>query len=228
MKIIGLQKLTLLDFPGKTACIIFTQGCNFKCGYCQNSELIPLNSDQLITEEEILEYLTKRQNVLDGVVITGGEPTIQKDLRDFIKKIKDMHFLIKLDTNGSNPDLIKELINDHLIDYVAMDIKMTFNSYEQVIGCKTKIDNIKKSIDLIKKTKIEHEFRTTIINGIHDINTILEICEYVGKKDTMYLQNFEQSEYVVDKKLKSFSNDELINIQKIVGDKYPNVIVRNL
>ena len=207
MKIAGLQKLTLLDYPSKTACIIFTQGCNFKCSFCQNSELIPLKGN---------------------VVITGGEPTIQKDLKDFIKKIKKLGYLVKLDTNGANYSMLKELIEENLIDYVAMDIKTTFEDYESVIKTKVKIDNIKESIKLLKKTSINHEFRTTIIKNIHDIDKILEICKYLGDSEKYYLQNFEQSEYVVDKTLESFSKEELINIQKIVGEKFPNVIVRNL
>ena len=228
MKIAGLQKLTLLDYPSKTACIIFTQGCTFKCSFCQNSELIPLSGNEEITEDDIINYLIKRKNVLDGVVITGGEPTIQKDLKDFIKKIKELGYLVKLDTNGANYSMLKELIEENLIDYVAMDIKTTFEDYEKVIKTKTKMDNIKESIKLLKNSSISHEFRTTIIKNIHDIGKILEICKYLGDSEKYYLQNFEQSEYVVDKTLESFSKEELINIQKIVGEKFPNVIVRNL
>ena len=228
MKIAGLQKLTLLDYPSKTACIVFTQGCNFKCSFCQNSELIPLKGNEQITEEEIFDYLIKRKTVLDGVVITGGEPTIQKDLKDFVEKIKKLGYLVKLDTNGANCVMLKELLDGNLLDYVAMDIKTTFGDYEDVIKTKVKIDNIKESIKLLKKSSINHEFRTTIIKNVHDIDKILEMCKYLGDSEKYYLQNFEQSEYVVDKTLESFSKEELINIQKIVGEKFPNVIVRNL
>ena len=152
MKIVGLQKLTLLDYPGKLSCIIFTQGCNFKCPYCQNSDLIPLNGNEIISEEEVFNFLEKRKKMLDGVVITGGEPTIQKDLEDFISKIKNLGYRVKLDTNGSNPKLLESLITQKLIDYVAMDIKNTFYEYENIIKTKTSIDNIKKSIKLIKNS----------------------------------------------------------------------------
>ena len=228
MKIAGLQKLTLLDYPHQTACIIFTQGCNFKCSFCHNSGLIPLKGDNLISEEELFAYLKKRKNILDGVVISGGEPTIQKDLKEFILKIKELGYLVKLDTNGTNYELLKDLIDNHLVDYIAMDIKSTFDEYEKIIQKKVNLDNIEKSIKLLKKSDIDHEFRTTIIKDIHDIDTILKICKYLGENEKYYLQNFQQSEFVINKDLESFSKEELINIQKIIKDKYPNVIVRDL
>lgn len=227
MIISGFQKLTLLDYPQKTAAIIFTGGCNFRCSYCQNSIFIGKNYS-VISENEIFEYLKKRQKVLDGVVISGGEPTIHKDLKDFIKKIKVLNFLVKLDTNGSNPEMIKELIAEHLVDYIAMDIKHLFNKYSDVIKIDTDIGRIKESIKIIKESNIEHEFRTTIIKNFHDIKTIMKLCEIVGKSDTYYLQNFEDSERVLDKKLIPFSKEELIDIQKKVNNKYSNVVVRGL
>ena len=227
MIISGLQKLTLLDYPNKTACIIFTGGCNFKCSYCQNSDLIGKNPI-MINEEEVFEYLKKRKKVLDGVVVTGGEPTIHKDLPAFIKKIKDLKLLVKLDTNGSNPIMLEELINNHLIDYIAMDIKNTYDDYKVVIKINTNLDNIKKSIELIKKSNIDHEFRTTIIKNFHTLDKIQTICDYLGKEEKYYLQNFEASERVLDKSLISFTKEELINMQKIINEKYPNVKVRGL
>ena len=228
MKISGFQKLTLLDFPDKVSCIIFTQGCNFKCSYCQNSVLIPHKCDEQIEEEKILEYLKKRKNILDGIVISGGEPTVQKDLYEFIKKIKSMGFLVKLDTNGSNPTLLKKLIDENLLDYVAMDIKNIFNKYKIVAKTCVNIDNIKESIKILCKSNIDYEFRTTIIKNIHSIEDILEICSYFNPKEKIYIQNFEQSENVIDKKLMSFSQEELIEIEKQIKERYPNVIVRNL
>ena len=227
MRISGFQKLTLLDFPGKVACIIFTQGCNFKCPYCQNSGLIGHENENLIEEEEVISYLKKRQGILDGIVISGGEPTIQKDLDLFMKRIKELGYLIKLDTNGSNPNLIKKLLDEELVDYIAMDIKNVIEDYKDVTGVKVAEDNIKKSIKLLKMSKIDHEFRTTIIKNIHDINIINKICSYV-KDEKMFLQNFEQSENVLDKSLESFTNKELIDIQKKIKERYPNVVVRGL
>lgn len=226
MIISGFQKLTLLDYPTKLSAIIFTQGCNFKCSYCQNSDLIGKN-DSLISENEIFEYLIKRRKVLDGVVISGGEPTIHKDLKPFIQKIKNLGFLIKLDTNGSNPKILKELIDEKLIDYVAMDIKNTFDKYEDVIKTKTNIDKLKESIEILKKSDIDYEFRTTIIKNFHDLKTIYKLCKMVsGSK--YYLQNFEDSERVLDKELIPFSKEELIDIQKKVSSKFSNVYVRGL
>lgn len=227
MRIAGFQKLTLLDFPGKVSCILFTQGCNFKCPYCQNSGLIGHENDELIDEEEIFSYLNKRKGVIDGVVISGGEPTVQADLVRFIRRVKDLGFLVKLDTNGSNPDILEELLKDNLLDYVAMDIKNPLALYKEVAGISPKVDKLKRSIELLKNCSIDHEFRTTIIRNIHDIDKIFEICSYVdGNK--MYLQNFEQSENVLGVNLESFSKEELLDIQKKMKGKYPNVKVRGI
>ena len=224
MKIAGLQKLTLLDYPEHLACIVFTQGCNFNCGYCQNSELINFNSDDLIDENEVLEFLKKRVGILSGVVISGGEPTIQKDLIDFIKKVKSLGYKVKLDTNGTNPEILKKLIDNELIDYIAMDIKHTFTKYEIVTCSKILKEAIQKSIKLVKT--IPHEFRTTIIKGIHNEVELEQICEYLGKDETIYLQNFVMSEMVRGKSLLVFTNEELNNIKEKLNKKYPNVKVR--
>ena len=229
MNISGFNKLTLLDYPGKLACIIFTQGCNYKCGFCQNSGLIKCSKSQLVNKDEIITYLNKRKGLLDGVVISGGEPTIQPELISFIKQIKDMGFLIKLDTNGSNPKVLERLIKNGLVDYIAMDIKSIFDEYELVVNLtKVNILSIKESIKIIKNSGINHEFRTTIIKNYHDINKIESICEYLGKDEHYYLQNFEDSENVLDKKLVSFTKEMLINIQKILKVKFPNVVVRGI
>ena len=197
MNIAGVQKVTLLDYPGKVACEIFTQGCNFECPFCQNSSLIPITNTGEFSEEEIFEYLNLRKNILDGVVITGGEPTVQKDLKGFIKKIKDLGLLVKLDTNGGNPKVLQELIDEKLVDYVAMDIKNIFNKYNITAGKKINLDNIKKSIEILKASKIDYEFRTTIIKEMHSLDDIISICKLVGNAK-YYLQNFEDSENVID------------------------------
>ena len=228
MKISGFQKLTLLDFPDKVACIIFTQGCNFKCSYCQNSVLISHKCYEPISEKEIFEYLNKRKKVLDGVVISGGEPTVQKDLYEFVSKIKNMGFSVKLDTNGNNPIILKKLLDDNLLDYVAMDIKNIFSEYKKVTKIPVNIDNIKESIKILCKSNINHEFRTTIIKNIHSIEKILEICSYFDKKEKIYIQNFEQSENVIDKKLVSFTKEELTELNNKIKERYPNVKFRDL
>lgn len=227
MNIAGVQKVTLLDYPGKVACEIFTQGCNFECPFCQNSSLIPITNTGEFSEEEIFEYLNLRKNILDGVVITGGEPTVQKDLKGFIKKIKDLGLLVKLDTNGGNPKVLQELIDEKLVDYVAMDIKNIFNKYNITSGKKINLDNIKKSIEILKASKIDYEFRTTIIKEMHSLDDIVSICKLVGNAK-YYLQNFEDSENVIDHSLHGFSREELLFIDKYLKDVFPNVEIRAL
>ena len=227
MNIAGVQKVTLLDYPGKVACEIFTQGCNFECPFCQNSGLIPITNTGEFSEEEIFEYLNLRKNILDGVVITGGEPTVQKDLKSFIKKIKDLGLLVKLDTNGGNPKVLQELIDEKLVDYVAMDIKNIFNKYNITAGKKINLDNIKKSIEILKASKIDYEFRTTIIKEMHSLDDIVSICKLVGDAK-YYLQNFEDSENVIDHSLHGFSREELLFIDKYLKDLFPNVEIRAL
>jgi len=162
MRIGGLQKFSFIDYPNKTAAIIFTQGCNFRCEYCHNPELVYYNMFQVpMPEQQVLAFLESRKNQLDAVVITGGEPTLQSDLIDFIKKVKDMGFFVKLDTNGSNPQVLEAIINQKLVDFIAMDIKAPFDKYNLVCCVQVDIDNIKKSIDLIKKSGIDFLFRTT-------------------------------------------------------------------
>lgn len=227
MNIAGVQKVTLLDYPGKVACEIFTQGCNFECPFCQNSSLIPITNTGEFSEEEIFEYLNLRKNILDGVVITGGEPTVQKDLKSFIKKIKDLGLLVKLDTNGGNPKVLQELIDEDLVDYVAMDIKNIFNKYNITSGKKINLDNIKKSIEILKVSKIDYEFRTTIIKEMHSLDDIISICKLVGNAK-YYLQNFEDSENVLNHSLHGFSREELLFIDKYLKDLFPNVEIRAL
>ncbi len=208
----GLQKTTLLDFPNHVACIIFTKGCNFRCPFCQNSTLIGINHEDEISEEYIFDYLIKRQGILDGVVITGGEPTVQKDLKEFIKKIRKLGYKVKLDTNGYNPNVLKELIDENLLDYVAMDIKHTFEKYHIVAGKILNTDNILESIKRLEESDVCHEFRTTIIKEYHDIDDIINITKLISLDTKYYLQNFRNSSNVLDKSLHGFTNEELEEI----------------
>ena len=167
MLIGGLQKTSLLDYPEKIAAILFTQGCNFRCGYCHNPELLNGNAQlhQEVTLDALFEFLNNRKGKLDGVVITGGEPCIQKNLIQVISKIKKMGFLVKLDTNGTFPDVISELLIKNLIDYIAMDIKAPLEKYHKITGSIVNIENIKKSIAIILNSNIDYEFRTTVITS---------------------------------------------------------------
>ena len=230
MNIVGMQKVTLLDYPDKVAAIIFTEGCNFRCPFCQNSSLIDKNvGNEYISSEEVLKYLEKRKGVIDGLVISGGEPTMQHNLKDFIKKVKDIGMLVKLDTNGFNSKILKELINENLVDYVAMDIKNEMCKYSVTCGLnQINIDNIKESIQLLENSSIDYEFRTTIMKEYHDIESIKMILELIGDKPKYFLQNFRLSENVLDKNIHGFTIDELKSIQRDLKEKYHNVKIRDL
>ena len=223
MKIGGLNKLTAQDFPEHLACIIFTKGCNFNCSYCYNRDLVD-NKAETIDEDYVMAYLYKRRKILDGVVISGGEPTIWDDLIPFIKKIKEFKLDIKLDTNGYNPAMLKEILDNNLVDYIAMDIKAIPDKYMKFINKKIDFNKILESIDLIKKSNIKYEFRTTIMKDVHDKNDIIKILKLIGDSK-LYLQNFQCTDVVKDKNIKSFSRDELLKLKEELKE-YPNVIVR--
>jgi len=227
MRISGFQKLTLVDYPGHTACIIFTQGCNFKCPFCHNSSLINTeNNSNEIDEQVLFDYLDKRKGLIDGVCISGGEPLLQNDIVLFIKKIKGKGYKIKLDTNGSNPSVLNSLIENGLVDYVAMDIKNSFSKYETTSGVNVNISNIKKSIDVLKNSSIDFEFRTTIVKELHCYEDIKEILDFIGPNVKYYIQNYRDCETVLKKGLSSFSNEELQFIKENLERKYPNIVIR--
>lgn len=223
MEISGIEKVTLTDYPNHLAAIIFTQGCNYKCPFCQNSSLIKKGKG-LLKECEVLNYLNKRKNILEGLVISGGEPTLQKDLKEFIIKVRKMGLKIKLDTNGNNYSVLEELVNEKLVDYIAMDIKNSLEDYNIVAGVKTNKENIKKSIKLLKKAQVPYEFRTTIVKEFHNLEKIENILKMIGESP-YYLQNFQDSEGVLDKSLHSFTPKELKEIANELN-KYPNVKIR--
>lgn len=226
MIINGFDKLTLLNYPGVVACTIFTKGCNYKCPFCHNSSLIDNSNSYDYDVEEIFTYLNKRKNMLDGVCISGGEPLLQKDIKDFIIRIKNMGFKVKLDTNGTSPLKLKELIDENLIDYVAMDIKNVFDKYTITSGKNMNISNIKESIKIIESSNIDYEFRTTIVKEFHTIDDIKEIYNMLNKNSKYYIQNFVNSDGVLNKSLHSFTKDELKEMRDIL--KYENIIFRDL
>ncbi len=201
----GLQKTTLVDYPGKVAATVFAIGCNFHCPYCHNPELVLpelIKKQPKITEKEILDFLKERQKLLEGVCITGGEPAIQPDLIDFVKKVKDLGFLIKIDTNGSCPDVLNNLIGEKLIDYVAMDIKAPKEKYEIFSEDEEIIEKVDKSIELLKQDKIDYEFRTTLVSDILDEKDILAIVDWIKSAPHYYLQRFQKGK-VLDEKFKN-------------------------
>ena len=227
MKVAGYEKISLQDYPNHISCIIFTQGCNLKCPFCQNSTLIPFKNNDLVDENEILEYLTLRKNILNGLTISGGEPTLQQDLKEFIQKVKKIGLDVKLDTNGTNYNLLKELIEEKLVDYIAMDIKNSLKKYDATSGItKINTENILKSIDLLKQNEIDYEFRTTIINEYHTIQDIYEIIKLIGDSK-YYLQNFKNSSNVLDQNLTSFTEEKL-NLWNEILKNYANVHIRGI
>ena len=199
MKIGGLTQFTLSDYPGKVAAIIFTQGCNFRCPFCHNNDLTPLMRppEELIPEDTVMQFLNKRRGLLQGVVISGGEPTIQPGLPDFIRTIKSMGYYIKLDTNGSIPEVLRLLLNEKLLDYIAMDIKGPFESYHRLAGTPVFLEKIKNSIALIASSNVSHEFRTTLVEQLLSPEDIENIKALVPPGSAHHFQQFI-AEYAFD------------------------------
>ncbi len=195
MKLIGLQKMTVLDFPGRVACIVFTFGCNFRCPFCHNASLVLGEGESDVTEEEFFSYLQKRKGILDGVCVTGGEPLLQKDIEDFLRKIKALGYEIKLDTNGMFPAKLKEIVNAGLVDYVAMDIKNSPEYYAVTVG-KEELDfeKIKESVEfLINEASVDYEFRTTVVAEFHTESAFEKIGKLIKGAKKYYLQGFVDS-----------------------------------
>lgn len=218
MLIGGYQKLTLIDYPGKIATTVFTVGCNFRCPFCHNPELVLTNNLQLTTdnglEKEFFAFLKKRRRQLEGVCITGGEPTIQPDIIPFIKKIKKLGFLVKLDSNGTRPDVLKKIIDGKLVDFIAMDIKGPIKKYAETSGNKVDISRIQLSIDLIKNSGIPYEFRTTAVPGLHTEKDFSEIADWLSGADAYYLQEYREIK-ILDPRLKEKTRGKKLDLERI-------------
>lgn len=226
-KFVGIEKLSLVDYPGKLACTLFTNGCNFKCPFCHNSSLVVKENYGYIEDEEIYSYLQKRKKQIDGVVITGGEPTLMSNLIDQIKKIKQLGFLIKLDTNGSNPKIIKYLVENKLIDYIAMDIKNSFDKYHLTIGVENiDLENIKQSIDYIMTCGIDYEFRTTLVKELHNENDIIEISNIIKGAKKYFLQCFVDIGECIKDNLHKIEKEEALKYKKILEKNIEKVLLR--
>lgn len=229
MKIGGLQRFSLIDYPEKICAIVFTQGCNFRCPYCHNPELSdPDRYESLIPEEEVFSFLEQRRGKLDAVSITGGEPTEQSDLTEFISRVKTMDYLVKIDTNGSHPDIMKSLIEKHLIDYIAMDVKAPPDKYRKITRSKIDPTLIKESIALILKSKVPHEFRTTVVKSQLDENDITTIAKLIKGGDCYVLQKFVPSKVMDPRFLKktTYSDEEFEIMKKKIVKYVRSVIIR--
>lgn len=230
MLITGFQKSTLLDYPGKVAGLIFTYGCNLRCEYCHNPELVtqPYIPSSVISEDYIFKFLKSRKGLLDAVVITGGEPTIQSDLIPFIQSIKKLGYLVKLDTNGTDSKIVKKILDLNIVDYWAMDVKYEEEIYKQNLNDPISYSEIQKSIALIKNKAKDYEFRTTFVKGIHTLKSARGIGELIKDSKRYYIQNFRPGK-TINPSLNfsnSFTEDELQNIKKEMLKYVNNVEIR--
>lgn len=229
MFIKGFQKLTLLDFPGKTACTVFTGGCNFRCPFCHNALLVTDMDDAQYTEEEIFEHLERRKNVLDGVAVTGGEPLLQKDIERFLYEIKDKGYAVKLDTNGSFPEKLKDILSLGLADYVAMDIKNCKERYAETIGVENfNLKPVEESIELLRNSGVDYEFRTTVTQNFHTINDIENLAMWIEGTPKYFLQNFVDSGSLIDSACKGVSKSEMNEMLEKVKLYIPNAQLRGI
>lgn len=230
MRIDGLQKMTLLDFPGKVACTVFLGGCNFRCPFCHNALLVtdlPLKPDY--TADEILDFLKKRQGLLDGVAITGGEPLINSELSDFIKEIRKLGYSVKLDTNGSFPDRLKKIVGDGLVDYVAMDIKNCREKYTQTVGLSAlDVSKIEESVDFLKSGAVDCEFRTTVVREFHTVEDIRKAAEWISGAKRYFLQNFVDSGNLIDSSVGGVDKETMLRMRDAAADFVPQTKIRGI
>ena len=229
MLIKGFQKLTLLDYPGKTACTVFTGGCNYRCPFCHNAGLVTKMDTEIIPESEVFNHLKKRQGILDGVAISGGEPLLQGDIEEFLKKIKELGYSIKLDTNGSFPDKLKSIIDNGLCDYVAMDIKNSKERYNETVGIdKFDISLMEKSVEILMNSDVQFEFRTTVTKNFHTVEDIEKIGEWIKGTEKYYLQNFVDSGNLIDCNVEGVSKDEMQLMLEKIKKYVPTAEIRGL
>lgn len=227
MLIGGFQKMTMLDYPGKVACTIFTYGCNFRCPFCHNATLV-IDEASLLSEDEILSYLNKRKIILDGVCITGGEPLLQKDIFEFLEKVRKTGLLVKLDTNGSYPEKLKEAIDRGLVDYVAMDIKTSKENYSKVADVNVKIQDIEKSIQILLENKVDYEFRTTVVRELHTKEDFEKISEWIKGAKRYFLQCFKDNENLIGNNLSAYTPHELEGFLEVLKNNIDKVSLRGV
>jgi len=225
MKISGIQKLTLLDYPGKVACTVFTPGCNLRCPFCHNARLVFSCADE-IGEESVLSFLKKRAGVLDGICVTGGEPLLQKDIAAFLREVKALGYLVKLDTNGTFPDRLQPLLEEKLVDYVAMDIKAAPENYDNATGVVTDLNKVRRSVELLRQSGVAHEFRTTTVKGIHTAADFEAIAQWLAGESNYYIQQYRIADDMIGAPFESFRKEELDAFAAIVGKTVSRVAVR--
>lgn len=226
MNVQGYQKLTLLDFPGRTACTVFTGGCNLRCPFCHNAGLVRTPLAQRNSADEVLCYLSRRQGILDGVCITGGEPLLQPDLADYIRRIRALGYGVKLDTNGSLPDRLSDLLSQGLVDYVAMDIKSSPAGYAAATGTQVDMAVYERSVQLIRDSSVPYEFRTTAVGGIHTPADFAAIGRWLGDVPRYFIQRFVDSGQLLGEGYHPFSQEEMEHLLTVVREHIPAAQLR--
>ncbi|MBQ8575753.1 MAG: anaerobic ribonucleoside-triphosphate reductase activating protein [Clostridia bacterium] len=230
MKICGFQKMTTLDFPGKIACTVFTGGCNFRCPFCHNATLVTdIDDNAVFSEEEILSYLYKRKGILDGVCITGGEPLLQKDIAEFIEKVKETGMLVKVDTNGSYPEKLKELVQNGLVDYVAMDIKNSKEKYPLTVDIPDyDLSRVEESVDFLLSDAVDYEFRTTVVKEYHTADDIADITKWIAGAKRYFLQGFVDSGNLIGNNLSAVTPQAMVEFCARAQKTVPNTVLRGV
>ncbi len=229
MKFYGFQKMTMLDFPGRVACLVFTGGCNLRCPFCHNALLVTQADNVVYDEEEIIDYLKKRRGLLDGVCVSGGEPLLQIGLEGFLKRVKELGYQVKLDTNGTFPARLKGLVEKGLVDYVAMDIKNCKEKYPVTVGTDSfDMAKIEESVEFLLSGKVDYEFRTTIVDGLHETHDIVEIGKWLKGAKKYFLQNFVDSGNLIGSGLKAVSLDKLKEFASLMENSVEKIALRGV
>ena len=229
MNIGGLQKLTLLDYPGKVACTVFLSGCNLRCPYCHNGGLVlPERMEGTIPEAELLDFLSRRRGKLDGICITGGEPTIWEGLPEWMEKLHDLGFSLKLDTNGSNPKMVRTLLDRGLIQYLAMDIKNCPEAYSETCGGRDILPAVRETLELLQTGRIPYELRTTVCRPFHSPERIRQLARWIRGTEHYYLQNFVDSGNLVGEGVSGFSPEEMEDLARAAREFVPGTELRGL
>jgi len=226
MNIQGYQKLTLLDFPGRVACTVFTGGCNLRCPFCHNARLVLTPGADANCEEEVLDYLSRRKGLLEGICITGGEPLLQPDLADFIGRVKALGFLVKLDTNGALPDRLRAILETGMIDYVAMDIKSSKEGYPKATGVPIEAARFEESVRILQASPVPYEFRTTAVKGIHTVRDFEEIGKWLASDSPYFIQPFVSAPNLLGNGCEPFSANELKALLDAVLPHLPRAQIR--
>lgn len=229
IKIQGMQKLTLLDYPGKVACTLFTSGCNFRCPFCHNAELVVGTEAPPLSEEEVLAFLKKRAGLLDGVCISGGEPLLQRELGAFLQSVRQLGYQIKLDTNGSQPQALKELVAQGLVDYVAMDIKNAPDKYAKTIGiADIDLQSVIESVEFLLSGAVDYEFRTTVVKELHSPGDFLQIGQWIKGAKRYFLQGFIDSGSLLTEGLHGCTPAEMQGFQAVLAPLVPQTALRGV